>query len=111
MRHPAESKHFLLRWLEPTGAQSVPRLVAGRCRERLEAQASYFYRIPLRISQLRPPGAHISYHGSLGSPTPVSPPPGRPTSQKILLTLAFLLSVGSLFYVLNDFEPEKLWGE
>jgi glycosyltransferase 2 family protein len=25
--------------------------------------------------------------------------------------LAFLLSVGSLFYVLHDFEPEKLWGE
>ena len=32
-------------------------------------------------------------------------------SQKILLVLAFVLSIGSLFYVLNDFEPEKLWGE
>ena len=31
--------------------------------------------------------------------------------QKILLFAAFALSIGSLFYVLNDFEPEKLWGE
>lgn len=53
----------------------------------------------------------ISYDGSLGSPTPASPRPGRPASQKILLLLALILSVGSLFYVLHDFEPEKLWGE
>jgi uncharacterized membrane protein YbhN (UPF0104 family) len=34
-----------------------------------------------------------------------------PASHKILLVLAFALSIGSLFYVLHDFEPEKLWGE
>jgi uncharacterized protein (TIRG00374 family) len=34
-----------------------------------------------------------------------------PRSQKILLVVALVLSVGSLAYVLHDFEPEKLWGE
>jgi glycosyltransferase 2 family protein len=34
-----------------------------------------------------------------------------PRSQKILLVLALVLSVGSLAYVLYDFEPEKLWSE
>jgi uncharacterized protein (TIRG00374 family) len=32
-------------------------------------------------------------------------------TQKVLLFVAFALSIGSLIYVLNDFEPEKLWGE
>jgi glycosyltransferase 2 family protein len=44
--------------------------------------------------------------------TTASPPLRRSNSaQKILLVVAFGLSIGSLFYVLNDFEPEKLWGE
>jgi glycosyltransferase 2 family protein len=40
-----------------------------------------------------------------------TPRPGRPASHKLLLLFAFVLSVGSLVYVLNDFEPDKLWGE
>jgi uncharacterized protein (TIRG00374 family) len=45
-----------------------------------------------------------SYHGCL-------PTARNSTTQRILLVLALLLSVGSLVYVLRDFEPEKLMGE
>jgi uncharacterized protein (TIRG00374 family) len=72
-------------------------------------------RIPISYARPRDlnlsPTDGISYYGSLGSANTVSPAPRRPTSQKILLILAFVLSIGSLFYVLHDFEPEKLWGE
>ncbi len=83
----------------------------------IEARQRRRATIRILISYARPrdlnlsPTDGISYHGSLGSANTVSPGPRRPTSQKILLILAFVLSIGSLFYVLHDFEPEKLWGE
>ena len=55
--------------------------------------------------------AGIPYHGSLGVPSTANRGFRTPASQKILLVLAFVLSIGSLVYVLHDFEPEKLMGE
>lgn len=52
------------------------------------------------------------YHEYLEPQTTASQPLRKSnTAQTILLFVAFGLSIGSLFYVLNDFEPEKLWGE
>lgn len=57
----------------------------------------------------------IPYDGYLGGLTTPSSPqaPGERKSsyQTFLLVLAFVLSAASLYYVLDDFEPEKLWGE
>jgi glycosyltransferase 2 family protein len=47
----------------------------------------------------------------LGRTNSVPPRSGRPASQKALVIVAFVLSIASLFYVLHDFEPEKLLGE
>jgi glycosyltransferase 2 family protein len=43
--------------------------------------------------------------------TKISPYGGRSLTQKVLLVLAFALSIGCLIWVMHDFEPEKLWVE